>query len=443
MKIAVVGSGIAGMTAAYRLLDAGHEVEIFEEADYVGGLAAGFEIKEAGGARIEKYYHHIFLTDTSVRGLTEELGLTPQLHWLTSQMGYYHEGKVYPFGTPLQLLKFKPLPFLDRIWFGIQALYLGHKSNWKEYENITTYDWMKKYAGKNILRVIWEPLLRSKFGSYFDKVAMAWFWARVHVRAQSRKGAVERLGYYEGGFDTFCAGLADAVKAKGGHIHLSTPVTKVVTENGKFQGVEVGGQVEKFDRLVFAAATPIFLKTCPSLPKEYVERVSTLPYIGAQCLTLVMNKSLTPMYWLNISDMEIPFLALVEHTNFAPREWYGGKHLLYIGNYLMPEHKLFNLPKEELLKVFIPHIQKINPAFNESWVEGSYLSRDRWSQPVVPLHYSDLRPDYETPVNGAYLANMSLIYPEDRGTNFAVDVGNKVAKLVDPKVQIPEFHEPK
>jgi protoporphyrinogen oxidase len=149
------------------------------------------------------------------------------------------------------------------------------------------------------------------------------------------------------------------------------------------------------------------------------------------------------MYWLNISDMEIPFLALVEHTNFAPREWYGGKHLLYIGNYLMPDHKLFNLPKEELLKEFTPHIQKINPAFDASWVEESYLFRDRWSQPVVPLHYSSLKPDYEPPIQGAFLANMSLIYPEDRGTNFAVDVGNKVAKLVDPKVQIPEFHEPK
>jgi protoporphyrinogen oxidase len=441
MRIAVVGAGIAGMTAAYRLLDAGHEVDIFEAADYVGGLAAGFEVKAANNARLEKYYHHIFLTDTSVRGLTEELGLTSKLHWLVSQMGFYHEGKVYPFGTPVQLLSFKPLPFLDRIRFGVQALYLGKKENWKEYEEITAYDWLKKYAGPHLLKVIWEPLLRSKFGPYFDKVAMAWFWARVHVRAKSRKGSVERLGYYEGGFDTFCGKLAEAVKAKGGRIHLNTPIERVSVEGGVFKGIEVQGQVQSFDRLVFAAATSLFLKTCPDLPKGYVDRVSGLPFIGAQCLTLVMNKSLTPMYWLNISDMDVPFLALIEHTNFAPREWYGGKHLLYIGNYLMPDHKLFNLSKEELLKVFTPHIQKVNPAFDASWVEESYLYRDRWAQPVVPLHYSGLKPTYETPIQGAFLANMSLIYPEDRGTNFAVEVGNTVAKKVDPSVRVPEFKE--
>jgi protoporphyrinogen oxidase len=441
MRIAIAGGGIAGLTAAYRLLDAGHEVDLYEAEDHVGGLAAGFEMKAAGGARLEKYYHHIFLTDTAVRGLTEELGLTPKLHWLVSQMGFYHEGKVYPFGTPLQLLQFKPLPFLDRIRFGVQALYLGKKSDWKAYESITAYDWLKKYAGKHLLRVIWEPLLRSKFGPYFDKVAFAWFWARVHVRAKSRQGSVERLGYYEGGFDTFCETLAEAVRKKGGRVHLSTPVERIATEKGVFQGVVVGGRTERYDRLVFAAATPLFLKACGDLPQDYVDRISSLPYIGAQCLTLVMNQSLTPMYWLNISDMEIPFLALIEHTNFAPRAWYGGKHLLYIGNYLMPDHPLYNLPKEELLKVFTPHIQKVNPAFDPSWVEATYLSRDRWAQPVVPLHYSALKPDYVTPIQNVFLANMSLIYPEDRGTNFAVDVGNKVARVVDPNVRIPDFKD--
>jgi protoporphyrinogen oxidase len=443
MKIAVVGAGIAGMTAAYRLLDAGHEVEIFEAADYVGGLAAGFEMPAANHARIEKYYHHIFLTDTSVRGLTEELGITSKLHWFVSQMGFYHKGTVYPFGTAPQLLAFKPLPFLDRIRFGLQALYLGKVEDWKKYEEITAYDWLKKYAGPNLLRVIWEPMLRSKFGPYFDKVAMAWFWARVHIRAKSRKGSVEKLGYYEGGFDVFCEKLAEAVRAKGGRIHLQTPIDRLIVEDGQFKGLEIQGQTQSFDRLVFAASTPLFLKTCPGLPEDYIQRVSVLPFIGAQCLTLVMNKSLTPMYWLNISDMEIPFLALIEHTNFAPMEWYGGKHVLYIGNYLMPDHPLYNLPKDELLKAFTPHIQKVNPAFDASWVEESHLARDRWAQPVVPLHYSRLKPTYETPIQGAFLANMSLIYPEDRGTNYAVEVGNKVAKLVDPRVQIPEFHEPK
>jgi hypothetical protein len=60
---------------------------------------------------------------------------------------------------------------------------------------------------------------------------------------------------------------------------------------------------------------------------------------------------------------------------------------------------------------------------------------------VVPLHYSEVKPTYETPVENLFLANMALVYPEDRGTNFAVDVGNKVARLVDPAVTVPSFKE--
>jgi len=361
MRIAVIGAGVAGMTSAYRLLDAGHEVDLYEAADYTGGLAAGFEVKAAGNARLEKYYHHLFLTDHSIRGLVEELGITPDLQWLVSQMGFFHEGTVYPFGTAGQLLSFKPIPFLDRIRFGLQALYLGRVEDWGKYEKVTAYAWLKKNAGPHILKVVWEPLLRSKFGPYFDKVAMAWFWARVHVRAKSRKGPVERLGYFKGGFHLFIGKLEAAVKAKGGKFYMNTPLEKVLVENGVFLGLEAGGKKMMYDRLVFAAATPLFLKACPDLPKEYVDRVNSLPFMAAQCLTLVLKKSVTPIYWLNISDMDIPFLALIEHTNFAPREWYGGKHLMYIGNYLEPNHKLFNLPKDELLKVFIPHIQKVNP----------------------------------------------------------------------------------
>jgi protoporphyrinogen oxidase len=439
MKIAVIGGGVAGLTAAYRLAQKDHQVDVYEASDYVGGLAAGFPV---AGTRLEKYYHHLFTSDHSIRGLVHELGLSGKLNWFTSQMAFYHEGKIYPFGTAKQLLAFKPLPFLDRIRFGVQALYLGKVNDWKKYEEITAYAWLKKYAGPHILKVIWEPMLRSKFGQYFDKVAMAWFWARVHTRASSRKGSVEKLGYFEGGFDAFINALAKAVQAKGATIHLKKPVEKILTSDGKLTGLVVDGVEMKYDRLIFSAATPVFLKTCAELPKDYVERLTQLDFMAAQCLILVMKKPFSDMYWMNISDMQIPFLALVEHTNFAPKEWYQGKRLMYIGNYLPKEHKLFNIPKEELLAEFMPYLQKINPSFSAADIEESFLFRDRFAQPVVPLHYSALKPDYTTPIENVFLANMSLVYPEDRGTNFAVQVGDKVSRMVDPSIVVPTFKEP-
>jgi len=368
MKIAVVGAGLAGMTAAFRLLKAGHEVDVYEAADYVGGLAAGFPV---AGSRLEKYYHHIFTSDHSIRSLTDELGLHDALHWLPSQMGSFYGGKVHLFGTPLQLLNFKPLPFLDRLRFGIVTLWLGRVNDWRKFEEIPAYEWVLKHYGKNVTKVIWEPLLRSKFGEDFDKVAMAWLWARIHTRASSREkgGASEKLGYYKGGFDVLCRRLADAVKEQGGRIHLQTPIEKILVEDGKFQGLEVKGQRLPFDRLVFTAATPVFLKACPGLPGDYVERLTALKFMAAQCLVFVMSRKFTErIYWMNITDRDIPFLAVVEHTNYVPAEWYGGKRLLYIGNYLPKEHRLFSLDKEALIREFLPHLKKINPEFDLSWV---------------------------------------------------------------------------
>jgi protoporphyrinogen oxidase len=438
MKIAVIGAGIAGLTAGYRLAKQGHEVDLFEASDHVGGLAAGFQV---AGTSLEKYYHHIFTSDIQIRALVDELDIHDDLHWLTSQMGFFHEGKIYLFGTPFQLLTFKPLPFLARIWFGLQALYLGKVDDWKKYEKVTAYAWLKKYAGRHILKVVWEPLLRSKFGEFFDKVAMAWFWARVHVRAKSRKGSVEKLGYFKGGFDVFNNRLAAAFQGKGGKLFLKTAVERILTAKGKFEGLLINGQKQKYDRLVFTAATPIFLKACPELPKDYSDRLSQLHFIAAQCLILVMKRPFSSIYWMNISDMEVPFLALVEHTNFAPGGWYQDKHIMYIGNYLSKTHRFFCLTKEELLAEFMPHLQKINPEFNQSLIEETFLFRDTYAQPVVPLNYSEIMPDFRTPVENIFLANMSLVYPEDRGTNYAVDVGNKVSRLVDPLVAIPGIKE--
>ncbi|HJT25138.1 MAG TPA: FAD-dependent oxidoreductase, partial [bacterium] len=331
MKIGVVGAGVAGLTAAYRLAKAGHQVEVFEASDHVGGLAAGFPV---AGTTLERYYHHLFTSDTCIRGLVDELGIRDRLHWLTSQMGFTYRGKLYPFGTPMQLLKFTPLPFWERIWFGVQSLYLGKKDNWKPYENITAWEWMTRYCPPTIRKVVWEPLLKGKFSRYFDKVAMAWFWARVHTRFSSRKGAKEKLGYFKGGFEAFHQALAEAVKKAGVSISLKTPINRILTQNGRFTGLEINGQKKTFDKLVFAAATPIFLKTCAELPEDYKKRMTQLEFLGAQCLILVMKRQFSGMYWINVGDADIPILALIEHTNFAPPEWYQGKHLMYVANYL-------------------------------------------------------------------------------------------------------------
>lgn len=438
MKIAVIGAGVSGLTAAYRLAKQGHEVEVFEASDHVGGLAAGFPI---AGTTLERYYHHIFTSDTHIRGLVDELGIRESLHWLPSQMGLSYQGKLYPFGTPSQILKLPILPFWERIWFGVQGLYLGLKSNWKVYESITIYQWMRKYCSPTVYKIIWEPLLKGKFNRYYDKVAMAWFWARVHTRFSSRKGSKETLGYFKGGFEVFHQALAENARKAGVKISLNQPIHRVITKDGVLKGLDFEGREKTYDKLVFAAATPIFLNTCAELPATYVKQMTQLDFLGAQCLILVMKQKFSDMYWINIGDSENPILALVEHTNFAPMDWYQGKHLMYVANYLPQDHKFFKMNKEDIFSELLPHLKSINPEFDPAIVEEIHLFQDLYAQPVIPLHYSEVRPGFETPIQNVYLANMALVYPEDRGTNFAVDVGNKVSRLVDPSISIPAFKE--
>ena len=438
MKVAIVGAGGAGLTAAYRLALKGHEVEVFEASDHVGGLAAGFPI---AGTTLEKYYHHIFTSDTQIRALVDELGVRESLHWLPSQMGLSYQGKLYQFGTPSQILKLPLLPYWERIWFGLQGLYLGLKNNWKPLESITAYEWLKKHTGPAVMKILWEPLLRNKFNRYYDQVAMAWFWARVHTRFSSRKGAKETLGYFKGGFEVFHQALAEGARKAGAKIHLITPIQKIRAQTGEFKRLVTEKGEKSFDRLIFAAATPIFLKTCPELPKDYVQRLTQLDFLGAQCLILVMKEKFSDMYWINNGDAGNPILALIEHTNFAPLEWYQGKHLMYVANYLPQDHKYFKMKKEDIFAELLPHLQSIKPGFDPSVIEEIHLFQDLFAQPVVPLHYSELKPGYQTPIQNLYLANMALVYPEDRGTNFAVDVGNKAARLVDTTVEIPAFRD--
>lgn len=437
MKIAVVGAGVAGLTAALRLAQRGHEVHVFERGEKPGGLAAGFPV---GPSSLEKFYHHLFLSDHAILDLCREIGVSSRLHWLESRMGFTFQGKLYPFGTPMELLRFQPLPLWERFWFGVIAFYLGKVKNWRKYESITAAEWMRRFAGPKTWEILWRPLLKGKFGPYFDRVAMAWLWARIHVRASSRGGVKERLGYFKGGFDVFHEALARAVQAAGAKVHFRASIEKILTEKETFQAVEIEGQGrEHFDRLIFTGGTPLLLKLCPGLPEEYRKKVSSLPFLGAQCLILSLKQPFSSLYWINVADEEIPALALIEHTNFAPPEWYGGRRLMYIGNYLEAGHPFFQKNAQELFEIFYPHLRKINPNFDRSWVEEMWLFQDFYAQPVIPLHYSRLRPTPETPLRHLYLANMALVYPQDRGTNYAVEVGHLVARRIDPGVPAPPW----
>ena len=434
MRVGIIGGGVAGLAAAYHLTKEGHFAEVFEQAPFLGGQASTFDVF---GGRLERGYHHLFVSDTEITELIHELGLGDKLAWLESSVGFYHGGKIWDFASPMDLLRFKPLPILDRIRVGFWTLLLQKTKSYSKFENVTAKDWLSRRMGQKGYQVIWEPLLRGKFGEFYDKIGMTWIWNKVTLRVASRKGAgqVEHLGYPMGSFGEVIDVLAERVVQQGGAVHISAAVTQIVESEGSATAMDVqleGAESERREYDAIIATTPsyVFTRLAPALPKEYQDKLVGVDYLSAVLMVLVMDRPFTNKYWLNIADPGMPFVALIEHTNLIDRELYGGKHILYISNYPSRGSELYQKSAEELMDLFVPHLQKINPDFQRSWVIEYHHHRVDGAQPIVGINYAAGIPDHRTPLRGLYLANTTQIYPEDRGTNYSVRMGRRVARMV-------------
>ena len=434
MRVGIIGGGVAGLAAAYHLTKEGHFAEVFEVAPFLGGQASTFDVF---GGRLERGYHHLFVSDTEIADLIQELGLGGKLAWLESTVGFYHGGKIWDFASPMDLLRFKPLPFLDRIRVGFWTFILQKTKSYSKFEGVTARDWLSKRMGRRGYEVIWEPLLRGKFGEFYDKIGMTWIWNKVTLRVASRKGAgqVEHLGYPMGSFGEVIEVLADRIAQQGGVIHTSASVTQIVEANGSATAMEVqleGGETERREYDAIIATTPsyVFTRLAPAMPPEYQSKLENVDYLSAVLMVMVMDRPFTNKYWMNIADPNMPFVALIEHTNLIDKELYGGKHILYISNYPSRDNELYQMSGDELMDLFVPHLQKINPDFERSWVIEYHHHRVDGAQPIVGVNYGAGIPDHRTPVQGLYLANTTQIYPEDRGTNYSVRMGRHVARMV-------------
>ena len=174
-------------------------------------------------------------------------------------------------------------------------------------------------------------------------------------------------------------------------------------------------------------------KLAPDLPPEYLGGLLNLKSMGAVVLILALKHQLSRegYYWYNLpKSAGFPFLALVEHTNFVPAEQFGGDHIIYCGDYLDPSHEYFSLSQEELVERFIPSFKRINPDFSPDWVRAAWVKKTTYAQPVPLLNHSQNIPTIRTPLAGLYFASMSQVYPWDRGTNFAVQIGRQAARAI-------------
>jgi len=429
---AIVGGGFAGLAAAYELARNGKSVVVIERDSTVGGLAGGFDI---GGHILEKFYHHWFNNDQHIFDLINEMGASENVLLRPTRTGMYFSSQFFRLSTPLDLLRFKALPFLDRIRLGVAVLRARSVKDWKKLEGLSAKEWLIDRCGQRSYDVVWDPLRVGKFGSVADDVSAVWFWKKLVLRGGSRSGSGDEvLAYYKGGFAALADRIALEIRNLGGEVLVDTAATRILTDaSGRASGIQTVHGVIGADNVLLTTPLPITADLlAPLAPPDYIDSLRRIRYLSNVCLVLALNRSLSDTYWLNVNDPGFPFVGVIEHTNFEPPSSYGGHHIVYLSKYLPPSDPMYMMDADELLAFSIPHIQRMFPEFKREWIDLHYVWRADYAQPIAEKNYSALLPANTTPLANVMITTMAQVYPEDRGTNYAVREGRQLArKLMD------------
>ncbi len=428
-RVVIIGAGYTGLAAAYELSQAGFSVTVLEADSDIGGLAGCFSIADT---RLEKFYHHWFTSDRHIMGLIDELGCADDVLLRSSSTGNYYANSIFRLSTPLDVLRYTPLSYVGRIRLGLLVIQARLVGDWRKLESITAADWIRQKAGLEVFEKVWWPLLQGKFGHYADRISAVWFWKKLVLRGGSRgKGGGEVLAYFRGGFARLAEKIAQRINQADGEILTATPATSLNVQENRVTHVLSGETMFPADLVINTTALPLAAELlAPHVTQDYISGLQSVDYLGNVCLTLVLKHSLCDTYWLNVTDPGFPYVGIIEHTNFEPSASYAGKHIVYLSKYLPVEDTLYQMTDQQVLEFSLPHLAKMFPDFSRDWVEDWFIHRAEHSQPVVGLNYGTRIPGQQSPLDNLLLCSMAQIYPEDRGTNYAVREGRRIARQV-------------
>lgn len=423
MRIGIIGAGFTGLAAAHRLTQRGHHITVLEKEENPGGLAIGYTQKEWDWS-LEHHYHHWFTNDFFALDLAEQIG--HEVIITKPHTNVFIKGHIYELDSISAFLKFPLLTLLERIrHLFILGIFFKLNPFWQPLEKIHA-TFLPILIGKQAFTIIWKPQLQNKLGKYLADVSLVWFWARIYKRTP-------KLAYPKKGFLDFASHLAETLKKKNVAFHFNTEI-KFIEQKGSHVVVKTEKITYTFDKVIVTLPSFLFMKLIPNLPENYKKTLSPLKGLGAINLVIRLKKPFfkDKTYWLSVCDTTSKIMAIIEHTNFMDKKNYNNEHIIYVGNYLEKEHSYFSLSKEELLEEYDPFLKKLNPEYRKNIINFDVF-KVPFAQPIIPINYSRLKPAMTTPFSRIFLANIEQVYPWDRGTNYAIELGYKVSEIIDEK----------
>lgn len=427
-KIAIIGAGVSGLTLAYRFLKNGYDVTLYEAGNEVGGQLYAFPVQ---GVPTEIYYHHTFMSDTNFIELCRELGIENKLEWLDSSMAYYTQDVQYAFGTPFDLLKFKPLSFINKVKFVLSILRLQRIQDIDYIEQYSAKEWFVKNGYQKVWEIIWEPLFKLKFAELSDSISLVWLWDKLIKRGKSRGGAKEKLCYMEGSFFELAKALKEKILNLNGKILLDTRVNAVLKNDDGFE-VYFDVDIDKHDTVISTLSTQNH-ELLSDFSRNYKNYLENYKYQSAICALLVLDEKFSEYYWTNVGDYSIPFGGVIEHTNFVGQDRYNGKSIVYLSKYLSRKNDFYSLSNEQILKEFFNGLSKINNNFKKESIVESYIFKQDDAQPIVTKGYKS--PKVETEIEEFYWLSTHHVYPHDRGVEYGIEQANLLFRKINNDIQ--------
>ncbi|NNL48392.1 MAG: NAD(P)/FAD-dependent oxidoreductase [Acidimicrobiia bacterium] len=422
-RYAVVGGGMLGLTLALHLADEGHEVEILEASDRIGGLAAGWTL---GDTSWDRFYHVTLESDTNTRAILDRLGIVPIS--ASAETGVFAEGKLYPITTNIDFLRFPMLSLADKFRFGLTILRGAYARDGEAFEQIPVETWLTRWSGKRTFERFWLPLLRSKLGDAYRDTSAAFIWATIQrlYAARSERGNQERFGYIPGGYVRVLAALSDHLTSGGVAIRTGIRVDSVGTSGDAIEIKLDSGQTETYDRAIVTAAGPLASRICVDLPDQERQALADLPYLGVVCASVLLRRQLSPYYVTNLVD-PAPFTGVIEMSNLVDPAELNGNHLVYLPKYVRPDDPLFDQDDETIRREFIDGLTAIHPDLTGADIVAFQIARARYVMAIPTISYSKRIPPFSTSNPNLFLVNSAQIVNGTLNVNETVGLANRAA----------------